>query len=299
MPYRIKRNEPVKKAARRIAREQLDRAVDEARDKRRPTDDRVHQLRARIKRARAALRLVRANAQLSGRARRDDRWMRDVARSLARARDATVEAETLRRLVERFGHEVPHLREALVRVDERVSRRASGPRLTGNLSEAVQTLRKVNGDFGRWGVRSGRRAVERGIRLGYRKARRLARELRADDAPERFHGWRKTIKRLGYQLRLLREAAPELWWTLGAPLERLGELLGDAHDLASLRAHIGAEPELFGSPGDRKTLLAVVERERAVLHAEARVLGAEVLSARAREIAPRVDRAWRSWRRAP
>ena len=296
MPYRIKRNEPVRKAARRIVREQLDRAVDEARDRHRAADDRVHQLRARIKRARAALRLVRANGHLRGRARRDDRWMRDVARSLARARDATVEAETLRRLTERFGHEVPRLRETLTRVDERVSRRQSGPRMAGHLGEAVQALRRVNDDFGHWRVHSGRRAVERGIRIAYRKARRLARELRVDDPPEQFHGWRKSVKRLGYQLRLLREAAPELWWTLGAPLERLGELLGDAHDLASLQAHVGAEPQLFGGSAERKALMAVLEREGAALQAEARALGAEVLSARPREVAARVDRAWRAWR---
>jgi CHAD domain-containing protein len=297
MPYRIKRNEPVRKAARRIAREQLDRAVKEARDKRRPMDDRVHQLRARIKRARAALRLVRANAHLSGRARQDDRWMRDVARTLARTRDAAVEAETLRRLVERFGHEMPHARETLTRIEERVARRATGPRISGHLGEAVQALSKGGDGLGRWPVSSGRRAVERGIRLAYRKARRLARSLREDDPPERFHGWRKTVKRLGYQLRLLREAAPELWWTLGAPLERLGELLGDAHDLASLQARASSEPQLFGSAMDRKALLAVLERESAILQAEARALGSDVLSARPREIAARVDRAWRTWRR--
>lgn len=298
MPYRIKRTEPVEKAARRIAREQLDRAVAEARDKRRPMDDRVHQLRARIKRVRAVLRLVRGNGHLRGQARRDDRWMRDVARSLARTRDATVEAETLRRLIERFSQELPRAGQALARIDDRGTRPSNGARLSGHLGEAVESLRKGRGEIGPWKISCGRRAVERGIRLAYRKTRRMARGLRVDDSAERFHGWRKTVKRLGYQLRLLREAAPELWWTLGAPLERLGELLGDAHDLASLRAHIIAEPEVFGTAADRKALLAVVDRENAALQAEARVLGAEVLSARPREIAARVDRAWRSWRDA-
>jgi len=297
MPYRIKRKEAVRKAAVRITREQLDRAVDEARDLRRPMDDRVHQLRARIKRARAALHLVQSNGHLRGRARRDDRWMRDVARSLARSRDATVQADTLRKLAERFPEELPRAGEALTRIEVRVVRRDAGRKIGGQLDRAVTALKRGCDGIGRWAVNSGRRAVERGIRLAYRKARRLARGLRVDDTPERFHGWRKTVKRLGHQLRLLREAGPELWWTLGAPLERLGELLGDAHDLASLRARVAAEPQLFGTAGDRKVLLAVLDRESAALQAEARGLGAEVLSARPREIAARVDRAWRAWRR--
>jgi CHAD domain-containing protein len=297
MPYRIKRKETVRRAVRRIVREQLERAVVESRERERSLDERVHQVRARLKRARAALRLVCADG-LAGRARREDRFMRNVARGLAGSRDATVETETLRGLVQRFGPELPRAAEGLARMQERVARREASRKVDGQLGTAVDKLRARRREVGHWSVQAGRRAVERGIRVAYRDARRLARALRVDDPAERFHDWRKTVKRLGYQLRLLRDAAPELWWTLGSAIERLGELLGAAHDLASLRARVAGEPELFGPPADRKALLVVVDRESAALHSQARALGAEVFSARPREIAARVDRAWYDWRRA-
>src|SRR5262245_6991809 len=99
MSYRIKRREGLPKGMRRIVKTELERAVEEARDRARPPGARVHQLRARLRRARAAVQLVRSEA--GKRARRDDRWMRDLRRGLARARELTVERQTLERLIQR------------------------------------------------------------------------------------------------------------------------------------------------------------------------------------------------------
>src|SRR6185369_7342625 len=98
MAYRIRRRRSLPKQLHQIVRRQLDRAIEEARDDGLPLEMRVHQVRARLKRARAAVRLVRADS--GRRARRDDHWMREVRRGLARARELTVETHTLRRLME-------------------------------------------------------------------------------------------------------------------------------------------------------------------------------------------------------
>ena len=58
MAYRIKRKERVGRGIRRILREQLRRAVESARDRGGDQDERVHDVRTRLKRSRAALELI-------------------------------------------------------------------------------------------------------------------------------------------------------------------------------------------------------------------------------------------------
>ncbi|HVV50782.1 MAG TPA: hypothetical protein VHO06_14045, partial [Polyangia bacterium] len=59
MGYRIKHTEQVGKAVRRIVREQLRGAIRAARDGKRDQEERVHEVRTRLKRSRAALALIR------------------------------------------------------------------------------------------------------------------------------------------------------------------------------------------------------------------------------------------------
>ena len=60
MAYRIKRKERVATAIRRILRQQLGRAVEAARDRDGVQEERVHEVRTRLKRSRAALELIGA-----------------------------------------------------------------------------------------------------------------------------------------------------------------------------------------------------------------------------------------------
>ena len=62
MAYRIKRKERVGKAIRRILREQLRRAIACARDRDGVQEERVHDVRTRLKRSRAALELIGGHA---------------------------------------------------------------------------------------------------------------------------------------------------------------------------------------------------------------------------------------------
>ena len=63
MAYRIKRKERVGKAIRRILREQLRRAIECARDRDGVQEERVHDVRTRLKRSRAALELIGGRRQ--------------------------------------------------------------------------------------------------------------------------------------------------------------------------------------------------------------------------------------------
>jgi len=296
MPYRIRRRDSVRKGMRRIVRRQLRHALDAARDPAVPLDVRVHELRAHLKRARAAARLVRDEA--GKRARRDERWMRDVGRGLARARELTVEPQTLRRLQDLFRDRVsPPLGAALAQAERRAIRRSGSKSVLGPLEAALEILRRRGKRVGRWQVRHPRRSLRHGLETAYRRARRAFTDIGDDRDADSFHEWRKSVKSLGHQLRLLRKAVPELWMALGQPLDGVATLLGDAHDLAVLRADVVADARTFSDEADRTLLLALIDQEMITLHADARARGSALFVASPPEIGDRVKAAWAAWRR--
>jgi CYTH domain-containing protein len=62
-----------------------------------------------------------------------------------------------------------------------------------------------------------------------------------------MHEWRKAVKYLWYQSRLLTDAAPSVMEPLVDRLDALSEALGDDHDLAVLVGLLDADPQRFGT----------------------------------------------------
>jgi hypothetical protein len=262
MSFRIGRREPIGRAVRRVAAEELAAALANAEDEARPLDERVHAVRVHLKRARAALRL--------GRRRRVDRALRDAGRALARARDEAIARATLADLgapprrapsKARDGADLARAAAALARVELRAPRASRG---AGH-------------------------AARRAFARDYREARRRLATLRADDAPERFHSWRKVVKRLALQARLLRSVTPALSRQLRAPLDALAERLGDLHDLSVAEARLGPRPPA-------SDLLARLSTRAAGQRAAALALGRRALATRPREVRRQLRAQWRSAR---
>lgn len=100
MAYRLKRAESVGDGLRRIAREQIDKAVAELTDADLDRHEAVHQFRKRAKKIRGLIRLVRpALGDIYG---QENGWYRDAARKLSRVRDAEALLESLHSLRRRF-----------------------------------------------------------------------------------------------------------------------------------------------------------------------------------------------------
>ena len=296
MAYRIRRREPVGKGLRRIVGEQIRKAERVARDTARPQEDRVHDVRTRLKRSRAVLALIRADG--GEQVRRDDRRLRDVARVLSRPRDLAVQAHTFRLLGTRLQSEVPpRLVAGLSSVERRVRRGLRPDEVERDLRRAARMLRRVRRRLGSWHLAHGRRAISGGITRMYRKARAGLEAVRAEPSPERFHDWRKQVKALSNQLRLIRRAIPELTTTLMPKIDRLGELLGEVHDLHCAYATAEMHPRSFGRAKDGLVVLSAVEERRAALESEALALADTVFSGRARDVRALIKTGWRTWRR--
>jgi CHAD domain-containing protein len=158
-------------------------------------------------------------------------------------------------------------------------------------------LRQVRRRLGNWDVPHGRRAISAGITRTYRKARAGLEAVRVQPSPGRFHDWRKQVKALANELRLIRYAIPDLTTTLVPKIDQLGELLGEVHDLHCAQATAELHPRSFGRAEDSQAVLDAVEERRSQLEREALALAETVFSGRPRDVRTLVKTGWRIWRR--
>jgi hypothetical protein len=83
---------------------------------------------------------------------------------------------------------------------------------------------------------------------------------------------------------------------LAREADRMGDLLGDDHDLAVLRRMLTDDPGRFGDEGDREVLLALIDRRRAELEQEAMVLGRRFSQDSPGDFTRRLRGYWKTWR---
>jgi CHAD domain-containing protein len=295
MPYRIKRKERVGKGIRRILREQLGRAVETARDRGAAQEDRVHDVRTRLKRSRAAIKLV--GRELGKSAKKTDRRLRNQGRRLARPRDIIVQAHTFRILGTRLSRELPlGLLERLRDAGEQLRRKLDDKSVDKELRRTARSLRRVRKRLKKVPLKRGKRAIGDGITRTYREARGALAKVQSDPTPERFHDWRKQVKLLSNELRIVGRAVPELATRYLGKVEKLGEILGDIHDLDCAAATTERHPRWFGSDADCEAVRGLVAEHRVALEREAFALAAGVFAGRPRDVRELVETGWKVWR---
>jgi CHAD domain-containing protein len=297
MPFRMLEGESVPDGIRRVAREQVEAAIEEISNRSLPEPEKIHQIRKRCKKLRAVLRLVRPG--LGEFYASENAFFRDAAQLLSPLRDTQSVLDAYDGLLERFRGEVTRRDLAPIRrhLVQRKRRRAS------EVTDLDERLERVRGLFedareriGAWPIdATGADAWREGFEQTYRQARRGM--ARAYDSPtvENFHEWRKGVKYHWYHSRLLRP----LWGgAVGARArvaDDLGEMLGDHHDLAVLRATLLDEAHEMGDRQQIDRLVELIGRRRAELEAEARPLGERLCAEKPRQIGERHVRYWDAW----
>jgi CHAD domain-containing protein len=296
MGYRFRHDdESVEAGFRRIAREQLTKALD-ALDDDGALHEGVHDARKRVKKLRGLLRLVRPAFKRYG---KENARLRDAARTLSGLRDHTAMIETLDRLTARHpdridGEQVLPLRRALeARRDE--AAQENDP--DGRIEAFRDVLRKTRDRAEGWTLRSkGWKALGPGLAATYAGGRAATARARRKGRAEDFHEFRKRVKDHGYHARLLTPVWPLLMEPYAALMDDLGELLGEQHDLVAF-APIVAASDL--ATATRAALGDLVEEERRALEVRALVTGARVYAERPRATARRFGAWWATWAADP
>jgi CHAD domain-containing protein len=311
--YKLQGDESAVEGVRRVIAGRLEKAAERLRETGAANGDlgeAVHGARKDLKKARAALRMVRA--ELGPKAfRRENRRLRDAARLLAASRDAEVKLETLDALVAEADGIVPPAalrvwRYALVAERDRVAAGpaagagagpATGdPGLDDQMARATWAIEASLATVPALGLkRGGWRLLGPGIDRAYRDGRDALRAVRRKPSADAVHEWRKRAKDLWYQLRLLEDAWPGQLEATVAEIHHLTELLGDHHDLAVLAEDLGARDGIGADSA--ATFAALIERRQAAMLVEALGLGERIYAEKPKAFGRRLRAYWRAWRR--
>jgi CHAD domain-containing protein len=300
MSFELKADESLRKGVRRIVRKQMEGALEYLTGPNKgPRDEAVHEARKCFKKIRAVLRLVRPAISTKS-YRGENICFRDAGRPLTEVRDAKIFIETLDQLIEHFKEHVTGRSFADVRQTLKSNLRDVRKRVLDEqnaFAVVSETVRQAQERIKSWADVPNKGAVVRaGLEDVYRRARDAYEAAAGDPTVEELHEWRKQAKYLRYQLEVLRPIWPGRMEELANEADRMGDLLGDDHDLAMLRRLLTEDPGRFGEEGDREVLLALLDRRRVELEEEALLLGRRFFQDNPRDFARRLKGYWKTRR---
>jgi CHAD domain-containing protein len=299
--FQLSRSEPNTRGVNRIARRRIAKAI-KSLESSNPSDVTVHAARKELKKARAALRLVRDSLSDST-YRRENAALRDAARPLGEVRDGKVLIQTLDDLVGRGGARARKLPlDGLKRALR--SDRADARKRVLNGANAVRPQRAaLRGSYERaaqwscdqqeWSV------IGAGLKRTYRNGRKSLAAAQSKCSVDNMHEWRKQVKYLWHQLQLLRPLWPGMIGALADQAHKLAEYLGEHHDLAVLQEKVREHKEAISSDTATRALNDLIGRRREELRGKAFVLGHRIYEESPKAFAARFGKYWQDWRAQP
>jgi CHAD domain-containing protein len=265
MSYLIESGLPVTAEVRRIALAEIDGALDDLAASRTAPETGLHACRKRIKRLRALFRLVRAGDEAF--CRKENKRYRDIARSLAGAREDTALIETVDRLVKAFpnqaaGGKLDTVRAALVARRALKARETTGRE--GMIDAAVHAFEQ--GRLALAGIdlpdepQAAADMLADGARKTMRRARCALKAAGKGGRTDDFHELRKAVKAHWLHVLLLRRFWPPPVARRRKALETLGDRLGDLNDVFVFQALVVSEPGELGPEEQFPLLLKLLKR---------------------------------------
>lgn len=296
--YRLNTDESATEGVRRVARGRAEKALArlEGADQDEQLAGAIHGARKDLKKLRALLRLVREELGSDLFAAENGRY-RDAGRLLSGSRDAEVKLETLIALRQGAGVELAAAETALWESELEAERDTAAAGLreenAGRLDRAREAIGAGCPQLDSWPLEhDGWKLVGPGLRRSYRDGRRGMKEVRREPSARNVHAWRKRVKDLWYQLRLIQQAWPAALETTVGQAHRLAELLGDHHDLAVLGEDLDSR---WGVSG-KASFEAAIERRQGELLSEALAIGARLYAEKPGAFSSRLEAYWLAWR---
>jgi CHAD domain-containing protein len=292
MPFRFKKKESVARAVRRLCVERLDDALETLEKGARLQA--VHDVRKEIKKLRSVLRLIRRETSKNTYFEHTQA-LRQAANLLTDFRDAQVKLNAFDHLVKHFRRKLPprpfpEIKAALQKnchAEEKKLARAIVP-LKGILSHSKKRFDELKIEARGW------KAIAPGLKRIYRRGRESYETARQDPLPDNFHEWRKRVKDLWHQLRLLCPANPRNLRVRVKHLEALGNLLGDDHDLFMLEKFVTRK---FKQTPNAQKLREIIFSRQQALRSNALKLGHGVYREKAGRFCRRMEADWKGWRK--
>jgi hypothetical protein len=241
MGFKLKLREPLPDGLNRVFREQIESALGLCRHPAKQRGVTVHEVRKHLKKLRAAMRLAITEVGKDRHAR-EDRCVRKIGRLVSDLRDAQVRLQTLIQLRDETtkgpeDNPFPHIEELLS-----LERESFSAAFAGWQRQAIPQLERVEARLLKWPLEGLTwKQVCGAVGKIYKRGQRGLAKTINDLDPENFHAWRKRVKDIWYQLRILQPLNRMVLTEMAHDAEVLGELLGLEHDLDFLWARLEKE----------------------------------------------------------
>ena len=292
MSYQLESGEVPAEGIRRIAREQLGKALCEiekiAGARAAPA---VHATRKHIKKVRALLRLIcdEIGEEIFA---EENRRLRDVARSLSGARDAQVQLSVLAKLREQARQKKSAFRRTTAALQREIEMASTD--LNAEQKAAATTLQWIGDRLEGWPLDDlDLEILCCALKRFYRRGRRGLSCAKSHPTAENFHSWRKRVKDIRYQALLLRNLNPTVMCQLADAADTLGQQLGDLHDLAFFRSRLETKIEFPES--ERALLLGLICAHERAMEEAALDLGARFFAEKPKSFEKRLLHYAKEW----
>jgi CHAD domain-containing protein len=289
MGFRLKLNEPLPDGLKRVFREQIQSALKLCEHPARQRGVTVHEVRKHLKKLRAAMRLAIGEVGKNQHAR-EDRCVREIGRLVSDLRDAQVRLQTLIQLRDEAAKKSEE--NPFPRIEELLSleRESFSAAFDGWQKLAIPKLERVGERLSKWpldGI-SWKQICGAVENIYERGQRGLAKTIKKP-VPEDFHAWRKRVKDLWYQLRILQPLNRVVLEKIAADAEVLGELLGREHDFHFLLARLDKESGDDALRGELAQLHKVIRKRGKRLRSNALELGRRFYAEPSKAFAKRIS----------
>ncbi|PSN13656.1 hypothetical protein C7271_22355 [filamentous cyanobacterium CCP5] len=300
MPYRFTQKQPIEVDVKRLIREQINKALHQLTEElSNDPKEAVHDARKRFKKGRSVLRLVRKTIDESVYQREND-CLRQTGRLLAPVRDAQARLETLDDLMATYAIAIDlnlftELRAAMDAYQHQMVAQVLDK--DDLVASVLPQLKEMRHRLAEWSVQAeGWAAIAPGFKRIYRQGReRFATAYQKQDV-ESFHSWRKRVKDLMYDLRMLKRLWPGLIDALEDEVHTLSGYLGGDHDLSVLQDFL-QHHRLDGVVDDAllKVINPLIDHRQGTLRQQAFSLGQRVYAEKPKRFIKRMEAYWDVW----
>lgn len=264
MSFRIDPRLPLTGEVRRILADEIGKAIGHLETAREKPEQGLHKCRKRLKSVRALLRLVRSGDEPF--CQTENECYKQVSALLAGPREATALIETVDRLADAFpeqsaGGGLDAVRERLVLRQHELH---AGPGLDAAINAAIAACHEGLERTDRLALpdqpEQAADILAEGARATLRRAKKALDKADARGEADDFHDLRKAAKTHSMHLSLLGRLWPTPIKARRKAVDKLGEQLGELHDVFVMRALLDAEGEPLGPDDETKLLRKLLKR---------------------------------------
>lgn len=241
MGFRLRSREPLSKGLERVFREQIDSALHLCQSPAKQRGRTVHEVRKNLKKLRATMRLAVSEVGKNCYAK-EDHCVRKIGRLVSDLRDAQVRLQTFIELRDEAAKTCeqqlfPRTEQLLL-----LERESFSAAFAGWQSEVIPQLQGVKARLIGWPLHDlNWKQICGAIEKIYRRGQRGLAKTIDNPSPENFHAWRKRVKDIWYELRILQPLNRMVLQEMAHNAEVLSELLGRQHDLDFLLVRLEKE----------------------------------------------------------